>query len=560
MSGCLGIFIGEKIVKYAKLASDAQGRVSIGKTGVKFINRDKFETVREVLNEVNQENLPISINLLSESYENITLINKLSKADMAKVINIEYEDICEKKGVKPDDFEKRYTITGEDTENEAINVTLVRERKQTLDKIKESLPGANLAGLIPQRITLKNLVPPSEGNYIIVNLEEQTQVITVVKGRIKKNTFITLGIGNILEALSENLNSYTKAYEVCKAMNVYGENTGNVPIECERIAEPIIQDMIHRIESHILESRKDISKIYITGVGTMFSNIDLLFKEYFNIETTLLKPHFIDERANLANLGEILEVNSAISLAYEYLHPIYKDLNFAKGKTVSEKISAMFTPKKKEEKKLISTVNMTEEERELAKTRENLQKDIKKSKKTFTIEAANIDKVTSTISKINIIASCALVTYLAIGVFFDMQIVSSQSDFLEKSKEINEITRKINDDIKYVESQTKQYEEVNNYVSTTIEQINNKEIGKLSTYNVAHFMQSIMSIIPANVNLETLSSDDNKHVTMNVKSTTYNELGYFISKLKLEGTLNNIKINKITHGAEIQVEIGGDLP
>ncbi len=560
MSGCLGIFIGEKIVKYAKLNSNAQGRVTIGKTGIKFINRDKFETIRELLNEVNHENLPISINLLSESYENITLINKLSKADMAKVINIEFEDICEKKGLRPNDFEKKYTITGEDQKNEAINITLVREKKETLNTIKESLPGTNIAGIIPQRLAIPNLVPPSESNYIIVNLEEQTQVITVIKGKVKKNTFITLGIGNILEALSENLNSYTKAYEVCKAMNVYGENTGNVPVECERLAEPIIQDMIHRIESQIMEIKNDVNKIYITGVGTMFSNIDLLFKEYFNMDATLLKPHFIDEKANLANLGDILEVNSAISLAYEVLYPRYKDLNFAKGKTMSEKISEMLTPKKKEPKKLVSTVNMTEEERELAKTRENLQKDIKKAKKPLVIENVNFDKITSTISKINIVASCALVTYMAIGIFFDMQIVNSQSDFLEKSKEINEITRKIDDDIKYVESQTKEYQEVNNYVSTTIEKINNKEIGKLSTYNVAHFMQSIMSVIPANVNVESLSSNDSKHVTMNVKATTYNELGYFISKLKLEGTLNNIKINKITHGAEIQVEIGGDLP
>ena len=560
MSGCLGIFIGEKIVKYAKLNSNAQGRVTIGKTGIKFINRDKFETIRELLNEVNHENLPISINLLSESYENITLINKLSKADMAKVINIEFEDICEKKGLRPNDFEKKYTITGEDQKNEAINITLVREKKETLNTIKESLPGTNIAGIIPQRLAIPNLVPPSESNYIIVNLEEQTQVITVIKGKVKKNTFITLGIGNILEALSENLNSYTKAYEVCKAMNVYGENTGNVPVECERLAEPIIQDMIHRIESQIMEVKNDVNKIYITGVGTMFSNIDLLFKEYFNMDATLLKPHFIDEKANLANLGDILEVNSAISLAYEVLYPRYKDLNFAKGKTMSEKISEMLTPKKKEPKKLVSTVNMTEEERELAKTRENLQKDIKKAKKPLVIENVNFDKITSTISKINIVASCALVTYMAIGIFFDMQIVNSQSDFLEKSKEINEITRKIDDDIKYVESQTKEYQEVNNYVSTTIEKINNKEIGKLSTYNVAHFMQSIMSVIPANVNVESLSSNDSKHVTMNVKATTYNELGYFISKLKLEGTLNNIKINKITHGAEIQVEIGGDLP
>lgn len=571
MNGCLGIYLGEKIIKYAKVVMDSQNRIDIKKTGVKFVERDKFETVRAILEEINQENYPVSVNLLTETYDNLKLINKLSKSDLAKVINIEYEDICERKGITPENFEKKYYISpNENKEDETINVLMVREKKETLNLIKKSLPGVQLSGLIPQRLTVKNLVQPSEQNYILLNFEEQTQVITVVKGQIKKSSFITIGVANVLEALAQNLNSYSKAYEVCKAMNVYGENTGNIPVECERIAEPIIQEIIHRVETNIIDVKNDINKIYITGTGTMFTNLDLLFKEYFGIDTVLLKPWFIDLKAYENNLSDILEVNSAISLAYETLMPTYGSLNFAKEDDVKKKFLSMFSlkPKSKaketkEEAPKIAEVNMTEEEKELALTRENLNKDIVKSKekKKIKIGTPNFTKVNGILINLDIILSCALVTYILIGYFFDMQILANKEEFSDKSNEINQLTSSIQGDLDYLNGQKKQYEDVNKYVEEVVEKIHNKEIGKLTTYNVAHFMQSVMTTIPGNVKVVKISSNDAKHVTMIMTSTTYNELGYFVSKLKLEGTLNNIKINKVQHGTEeIQIEIGGDLP
>ena len=73
-------------------------------------------------------------------------------------------------------------------------------------------------------------------------------------------------------------------------------------------------------------------------------------------------------------------------------------------------------------------------------------------------------------------------------------------------------------------------------------------------------MQKVMKFIPKNVQLLTIQSDDNKHVTISAKSSSYAALGYFVSQLKLEGIIDNVKINSVAHGSEIQVSIGGDLP
>ena len=107
---------------------------------------------------------------------------------------------------------------------------------------------------------------------------------------------------------------------------------------------------------------------------------------------------------------------------------------------------------------------------------------------------------------------------------------------------------------------TQKYKEINEMVNDVLNKIQQNEIGALRTYNVANFMQKVMKFIPKNVQLITIESNDNKHVTISAKSGSYAALGYFVSQLKLEGIINNVKIDSVSHGAEIQVSIGGDLP
>ena len=90
--------------------------------------------------------------------------------------------------------------------------------------------------------------------------------------------------------------------------------------------------------------------------------------------------------------------------------------------------------------------------------------------------------------------------------------------------------------------------------------IESNQIGKFSTYNVASLLQNIIKIIPTNVRLVNISSNDNKYVTIKASSTEYEDLGYFFAQIKLENVLNNAKIVKVENGETTTVEIGGDLP
>ena len=135
-----------------------------------------------------------------------------------------------------------------------------------------------------------------------------------------------------------------------------------------------------------------------------------------------------------------------------------------------------------------------------------------------------------------------------------------QNDLQTKIDSLQTQTSEIKSDKKYIDENTEEYKDFNEYIEETVAKIKEGKIGEYSTYNVANFMQSIAKYIPTNVQLESISSDNNKSVTIVAKSGSYAELGYFISQLKLNGILENIKTGKVVTSNYVTVTIGGDLP
>lgn len=116
-------------------------------------------------------------------------------------------------------------------------------------------------------------------------------------------------------------------------------------------------------------------------------------------------------------------------------------------------------------------------------------------------------------------------------------------------------------DEKVIVDSTNEYKTINDEVQSLKEKIESNQIGKFSTYNVASFMQKIIKIIPSNVKLKSISSDDNKKVVITSESSKYQDLGYFVASLRLQpDILTNVVVKNIENKEVITIEIGGDLP
>ena len=119
-------------------------------------------------------------------------------------------------------------------------------------------------------------------NSIIVNVENKTEVTTLVNGSVYKVDTIDLGMQDVIEKIAQKENSYNKAYEICKNTTIYTSANQNLQVEQNEYLEDIVTtvfNIIQKVKELIDKNGIEISNIYLTGLGVAINNIDLLFQE-----------------------------------------------------------------------------------------------------------------------------------------------------------------------------------------------------------------------------------------------------------------------------------------
>ena len=118
MSTCLGLYIEENIIKYAKVSKERE-QIKVESFGVKvYDNLD--ETIQQVIEETYSYKIPISINLSEEMYNFFYVFALLNKKDFPKAIKTEFEAYCADKNFNLNVFETRYAITPDIHEKDKI--------------------------------------------------------------------------------------------------------------------------------------------------------------------------------------------------------------------------------------------------------------------------------------------------------------------------------------------------------------------------------------------------------------------------------------------------------
>lgn len=524
MGSCLGIYIGDKIVKYAKLAYDEKSKsMRVSSCGVKHVVGEKTEIIHGIVEETDSANIPLAINISNATYSTINVLKQLGKNDVLSMIDLEVFEIATKLGVNEKLLTYRYLDLNTDRSEANNKIIIAAYERAELDKYLK-LSKIKPSGIYPISFVLDNIVDKQVQDYMYINIDETTDVITVNQGEIREISEFPIGMGNILSETAAYCGSTSKAYELCKSINVYTEEVGINDVEVEKIVEPVLQDILHRIEEKIKQNRFSPSKIYISGMGTLFTNIDLLFSDYFGIESVVAKPYFVSEGENEIAMPNIVECVESIALAHEYLKPSKDNINFASSKTSEKNIKMV------EFKNKLGNMNV------------------------------GIDKIKASLIFANVIAGVVLLLYIAFGIIYGMQTDRIFEKVSKDSESIQAELTKIQNDVSYIKENTDKYSNVNSFVEETVRKIEGNEIGKYSTYNVANFMQKIIRYIPKGVEIETISSNDNKHVTMVAKSDSYSGIGYFVSQIKLQEILINVVVEKVSHTSYVTVTIGGDLP
>jgi len=331
MPSCLGLYIEDKLIKYAKVSTEKE-KTKIENFGVEFYE-DLPNAISQIIEETGSEKTPISINVEQEEYDDFKIFSLLSQKDLVKAIDTEVDTLYYEKGLNRSSVENRYILSPVEDESDRLRVLNVSvPRTQIMEK--SNLTGnARLFNITPLPIVLPELLKLKEKeNSLIVNIEQKTTFISIINGYIHEVEKSNNGMSDILEKINYKENSYAKSYEICKNTTIFTSDINEIDNDSNLYLEDIMPTLYSIVEdmNKIIEKLpKTISKVYITGSAALINNIDLYFKEYLeDAECVILKPSFVDQTKTKINVKDYIEVNSAIAMAVSALKERKYSINF----------------------------------------------------------------------------------------------------------------------------------------------------------------------------------------------------------------------------------------
>lgn len=539
MPNCLGLYIEDNLIKYAKVSKE-HDEIKVESFGIKFYEKIG-DAINQIIEETYSQKTPVSINLSEEMYNYFEMFALLTKSDLHKAIKTEFESYCTEKGYNPNVFETRYAVVDNQLDKEKLEIIHIAENKIELNKRMQQLEGYRLTNVSPISMSIPNLINiGKKENSIIINIEDITTVTTIIGSKIYHIDTIEEGSSDILSRINLQENSYSKSYEICKNTTIYtseGKDLQQGETGYLEMIMPTLYNIVGEIRKVINQAPEKIEKAYITGSAAMINNIDLYFQEYLSeVDCQILKPYFVQNTKDIS-IKDYIEVNSAISLALMGLGEGIAGMNFKKA-TFSEKIPSWMKVE----------VNP-----------DRSPKDKKYLGGMFTWDLGQpLDKTETGLIRIAISLFLLVAIYSGFSALLANQMDKKEAEADSSIASTNQQITLANNDSEKIKTKTNEYTSM----IKNLEDMSNRLTDRTKTKNaIPNLLNQIMFIIPENVQITSIENTTDTHIVIDAKSDKYEQLGYLKAKIKSDVILTNVistagqKDNNV-----VTVRIEGDLP
>ena len=539
MSSCLGLYIENNVIKYAKVTKDREN-LKVEAFGVKFYEKIGV-AIEQIVSETFSYNIPISINLAEEIYNYFYMFSLLNKNDLKKAVDTEFESYCYDRKLNKNAFETRFAISNEIEDKDRVKAIHVSSNKSSITKSLQVLGDNKVSMITPIGMSIANVaeIKPKE-NIIIVNIENKTTITTITNQKVYNVTKLEEGAEEILDKIAKKENSFSKAYEICKNTTIYtmeGKELQDEENEYLEYIMPTLYKIVTKLQDYVTTSTVKFSKIYITGTMSVVNNIDLYFQEFFQgKKCEILKPYFIKESLKI-NIKDYIEVNSAIAVAMQGLGYGIKNMNFKKP-SFSDQIPDWL--------------------------KIDIGSGKKESKKKLNIDVSLKGKLDATerwLLRGTMGVLMLTILYSGFAIYLDNRISEKIAETESVSQYTDTQIAMAESDINRVKQKANEYQEMEN----NLRNINTQIEDNLSLKGtIPTLLMQIASSIPQAVQIteiENTSSNNNRHIIIYAQSQYYDELGYFKARLSEDGILDNVVSTQgEKQGDFVKIVIEGDLP
>ena len=544
MASCLGLYIENNLIKYAKVSKE-RDNLKVEAFGIRFFD-DLNKTIEQIVEETYSYKTPISINLSDEMYTYFDVFSLLGKNYLPKVVQTEFESYCVDKGYNPNVFETRYALVENIDDKEKLRVINISANKLELNRRATQLERYRLSAITPISMAITNIADlPEKENAIIVNMEENTIITTVTDRKIYDIDILDEGSTDVLSKINIKENSYAKAYEACKNTTIYTAEGRELGTEQTYLSDvmPTINQIVSYVSSKIDSSLAKIKKVYLTGTLTTVNNIDLYFQEYLtDVECKTLRPNFITTEGNEINIREYIEVNSAIALAIQGLEMGVTGMNF-KRKSLSDILKSDIgsNSKAKTGKAKSSVLDMDV----------NLKDFL-----TFDL-GEKLTGIEKNLLRTAVGLLIFIIVYSGLSSFLTKQIHKKEDEVNTQITQTEEQINLAKADKGKIDTKTNEYKEM----TKALQEINDRASDVNQSRNIIpNLLNQIMFVIPENVQITSIENTTSRHIVIVAQSDKYEPLGYFKAKLSSDRILYDVVSNSgVSDGNVIKVTIEGDL-
>ena len=524
MPSCLGLYIDENIIKYAKVQKE-KDVFKVESFGVKFYEK-LDEVLKQIISETYSYKTPISINISDEMYNYFNIFSLLSKQDMKKAVEIEFDMLAEERNYEKDKLKSKYILAQNYEEPEKLKAIYVSTQKSEINRRMTDFEGYKVINASPMPFAITNLIKDisTEDNCLIVNIEDETKITKIINGEVSEIETIADGMKKILSEINKKENSMSKSYEICKNTTIYTQSAQGLQSEENEYLEdimPTLYKIVTAVKGMIDNALTSISKIYLTGTGTAINNIDIYFQEYIsNCKCEILKPFFVESSSIKISVKDYIEVNSAIALALEGVEGKNRDLNFS--------------DKEGNGLKLNGNVNIN-----------------------FSLKG-EIDALEKLLLRIVAFMIITIVGYTIFANSVQNKITDRRREATEQLQAVNAEIAKVDADITKINSQAQTYTRLIKNLDDANSDVKIKYLNKDAIPNL---LNQIMSSIPREVKITSIQNTVGTHIVIEAQSVKYEQLGFFKAALVDGNILKNVKSTSgVKQDSIIKVTIEGDLP
>lgn len=540
MASCLGLYVESNLIKYAKVSKD-HDNIKIDSFGIKFY--ENFgETLKQIIEETSTYRTPISVNLSEEVYREFSMFSLLTKKDLQKAIEMEFEAVCSEKNDNPNSYEKRYALVDNIEDNEKIKVLHVTASKMELNKIAQDFSTYRLTSIAPISMSIANIAELNpKQNALIVNIEEKTRLTTIIDEKIYDIKVLDDGSKEILEKINIKEGSRAKAYESCKNTTIYTSEGLELGQDTEGHLDdimPTLYNIVGQVRKIINESQNKIDTVYITGTMAVINNVDLYFQEYLSeVDCKILKPYFLQNTVKEVNIKDYVEVNSAISLALQGLHEGIEGMNFKKA-SLSDSMPEWMTgkEKKKDDKKKVKG----------------------SSEFSFNDFLGELDTVELNIIRGALSILMTIIIFSVISILLVGQIKDKQKEADSVIADAKTQISAVQADTQKVKTKTNEYIKMRENLQSLNDRLNDVNQSRNAIPNL---LNQIMYVIPEDVQITSIENTTKKHIVIKAQAEQYEQLGYLKAKIKSDNILTDvISDSGVKEENLVKVTIEGDLP